>query len=113
MNACHFSGWIPFAPETRYTPSGRKVICFAARVRDEHGAESILRFQMDGDPVAPLPPELAPGRAVEIEAEATTQAVHRPDGRTVSRLVFHVTRLAASGRRRRKAADSPLQLALF
>ncbi len=113
MNACHFSGWIPFAPETRYTPSGRKVICFAARVRDEHGAESILRFQMDGDPVAPLPPELAPGRAVDIEAEATTQAVHRPDGRTVSRLVFHVRRLAAAGGRGRRAAESPLQLALF
>lgn len=57
MNNCHFTGWIPFAPETRYTPSGRKVICFAVRVRDDHGAESILRFQMDGDPVAPTPPD--------------------------------------------------------
>lgn len=113
MNACHFSGWIPFAPETRYTTSGRKIICFAARVRDDHGTESILRFQMEGDPVAPLPPELAPGHAVEIEAEATTQAVRRPDGRTVSRLVFHVKRLVGSGRRHRRANESPLQLALF
>lgn len=112
MNICHFTGWIPFAPETRYTPSGRKVICFAARVRDDHGAETILRFQMDGDPVAPLPPEIAPGHSVEIDAEATTQAVRRPDGRTVSRLVFHVRRLSALGRRR-KTSDSPLQLALF
>ena len=112
MNTCHFTGWIPFAPETRYTPSGRKIICFAARVSDDHGAESILRFQMEGDPVAPLPPELAPGRAVEIEAAATTQAVRRPDGRTVSRLVFLVTRLAAQGRRRGRV-EPPMQLALF
>jgi hypothetical protein len=112
MNICHFTGWIPFAPETRYTTSGRKVICFAARVRDDHGSETILRFQMDGDPVAPLPPEIAPGRAVEIDAEATTQAVRRPDGRMVSRLVFHVRRLTAQGRSR-KAKESPLQLALF
>ena len=112
MNLCHFTGWIPFAPETRYTPSGRKVICFAVRVRDDHGAESILRFQMDGDPVAPTPPEPSPGHAVEIDAEAMTQAVHRPDGRTVSRLVFHVRRLVAQERRRRMV-ESPLQLALF
>ncbi len=112
MNTCHFTGWIPFAPETRYTPSGRKVICFAARVRDDRGSESILRFQMDGDPVAPVPPELVPGRAVEIDAEVTTQAVRRPDGHMTSRLVFHVRRLTALGRRR-KAAESPLQLALF
>lgn len=113
MNACHFTGWIPFAPETRYTTSGRKVICFAARVRDDCGTESILRFQMDGDPVAPLPPEIAPGRAVEIDAAATVQAVRRPDGRTVSRLVFQVTRLVAAGRRRQRAAEAPLQLAFF
>lgn len=113
MNACHFSGWIPFAPETRYTTSGRKIICFAARVRDDRGAESILRFQMEGDPAAPLPAALAPGHAVEIEAEATTRAVHRPDGRIVSSLVFQVKRLVAGGRRRRRAAESPLQLALF
>ncbi|GEM_PF-6497504 len=112
MNNCHFTGWIPFAPETRYTPSGRKVICFAVRVRDDHGAESILRFQMEGDPVAPTPPEISPGHAVEIDAEAMTQAVHRPDGRTVSRLVFHVRRLAGL-ERGRAAQDSPLQLALF
>jgi hypothetical protein len=112
MNTCHFTGWIPFAPETRYTPSGRKVICFAARVRDEQGAESILRFQMDGDPVGPVPAEIAPGRSIEIDAEATTQTVRRPDGRTVARLVFHVRRLAAAGRRR-KGSESPLQLALF
>ena len=112
MNICHFSGWIPFAPETRYTPSGRKVICFAVRVRDDHGAESILRFQMEGDPVAPTPPELSPGHVVEIDAEAATQAVHRPDGRTVSQLVFHVRRLVGLERRRR-TADSSLQLALL
>ena len=112
MNACHFSGWIPFAPETRFTPSGRKVICFAARVRDEHGSESILRFQMDGDPHAPVPPEIAPGRAVEIDAEVTMQAVHRPDGRTFSRMVFHVIRLNPV-RRKRRGGEAPLQLALF
>jgi hypothetical protein len=111
MNACHFTGWIPFDPETRYTATGRKVICFAARVRDDHGAESILRFQMDGDPLAPLPAEIAPGRAVEIDAEATVQAVHRADGRTFSRLVFHVTRLNPV--RRRRPVEAPLQLALF
>ena len=111
MNACHFTGWIPFDPETRYTTSGRKVICFAARVRDDQGAESILRFQMDGDPLSPVPPEIAPGRAVEIDAEATVQAVHRPDGRTFSRLVFHVIRLNPV--RRRRSAEAPLQLALF
>ncbi len=67
---------------------------------------------MDGDPVAPTPPELSPGHVVEIDAEAATQAVHRPDGRTVSQLVFHVRRLVGLERRRR-TADSPLQLALF
>ena len=113
MNICHFSGWIPFAPETRFTPAGRKVICFAARIRDDHGAESTLRFQMDGDPVAPPPPELAPGRAVEIDAEAVTQTVRRPVGRTISRLVFHVTGLKTAGRRRKAAVETGLQLALF
>ena len=113
MNSCHFSGWIPFAPETRFTPAGRKVICFAARVRDDQGTESTLRFQMDGDPVAPPPPELAPGRAVEIDAEAVTQAVRRPDGRTISRLIFHVTRLKPAGRRGKGSVVAPLQLALF
>jgi hypothetical protein len=112
MNTCHFSGWIPFEPETRFTRSGRKVICFAAKVRDDHGTESILRFQMDGDPFAPVPPTIAPGRAVDIEAEATVQAVQRPDGRTISRLVFHVTRLVPVSRRRAPAAHG-LQLALF
>lgn len=112
MNACHFTGWIPFAPETRYTSAGRKIICFAARIRDDHGSESILRFQMDGDPVAPIPPEISAGRAVKIDAEAVTQAVRRPDGRTVSRLVFHVTRLVPVSRRKTRR-ESPMQLALF
>lgn len=112
MNVCHFSGWIPFAPETRYTTAGRKVICFAARIRDGHGSEAILRFQMDGDPVAPIPSEIAVGRAVEIDAEATTQAVRRPDGKMVSRMVFHVRRLSPIARPRRRK-ESPLQLALF
>jgi hypothetical protein len=112
MNACHFTGWIPFEPETRYTRAGRKVICFAAKVRDDHGTEAILRFQMDGDPYGPVPAEIAPGRAVDIEAEAMTQAVQRSDGRTVSRLVFHVRRLAPVPRRR-VCADHGLQLALF
>lgn len=112
MNVCHFTGWIPFVPEARYTAQGRKVICFAARIRDDRGIESTLRFQMDGDPLSPLPPEIAIGRAVKIDAEATMQEVKRPDGRTVSRLVFHVTRLAPLTRGRR-AVESPLQLALF
>jgi hypothetical protein len=112
MNNCHFTGWIPYAPETRYTPAGRKVICFAARVCDEHGADSILRFQLDGDPCSPMPPEIAPGRAVEIEAEAVMQSVRRPDGRTVSRLVFHVLRLVGAVRKR-PATEGPLQLQLF
>ena len=47
----------------------------------------------------------------EIDAEATVQAVHRPDGRTFPRLVFHVIRLNPVKRRRR--AEAPLQLALF
>jgi len=112
MNACHFTGWIPFEPETRFTRTGRKVICFAAKVRDDNGAESLLRFQMEADPYLPNPAEIAPGRAVDIEAEAMTQAVQRADGRTVSRLVFHVTRLVPLSRRR-ASADLGLQLALF
>ena len=110
MNLCRFSGWIPFEPETRYTPAGRKVICFSAKVRDDRGAESLLRFQMDGDPCVPVPPTIAPGRAVNIEAEAVAQVYRRPDGRPGTRLVFHVTRLIALARGR--GAADPGQLVL-
>ncbi len=110
MNLCRFSGWIPFEPETRYTPTGQKVICFSAKVRDDHGAESLLRFQMEGDPCAPVPPGLAPGRAVDIEAEAVAQTYRRPDGHPATRLVFHVKRLISLARGR--AAADPAQLFL-
>lgn len=109
MNLCRFTGWIPFAPETRYTPAGRRIICFAAKVRDDHGAESLLHFQLDSDPRAPLPPELAPGKAVDIAAEAVAQIYKRPDGKRGTRLVFHVTRLLGLTRPRHEAAG---QLAL-
>jgi hypothetical protein len=110
MNLCRFNGWIPFEPETRYTPTGRKVICFTAKVRDDHGAESLLRFQMDGDPCAPVPPAIAPGRAVDIEAEAVAQVYRRPDGHPATRLVFHVVRLISLARARN--APDPGQLVL-
>ena len=112
MNLCHFTGWIPFEPETRFTPAGRKVICFAARVRDDRGAETLLRFQMDGDPLAPPPDGLVPGQAVDIEAEATAQIYRRPDGLRGTRLIFHVRRLIALARSRRRIAAGQLLLGL-
>lgn len=110
MNLCRFTGWIPFEPETRYTPAGRKIICFAAKVRDDHGSESLLHFQLDADPRAPLPAELKPGHAVDIAAEAVAQVYKRPDGKRGSRTIFHVVRML--GLRRDHVGEAPGQLML-